>query len=234
MRNSQVAVMSALGLVVAAMLAVAIWIRLVAEPAPELSGQRSTRSYDVTGFDRIDVSGQWSVTIERGDAWSLAVEAPVEILEAVEVERDGDELSIGYEGGWCPGCSRDDASALKATITMPELEELDLSGTTSLSFSGFEGRSLSLDVSGGVALRGGASRFGTLTLDLSGAGNVDLADVAVTDADVDVSGAGNVKLQMAGGRLTGDMSGAANLEYSGTVSEERVEKSGFVNVRRRN
>ena len=56
----------------------------------------------------------------------------------------------------------------------------------------------------------------------------------VTDANVDISGAGNVKLQMAGGRLTGDLSGAANLEYSGTVSEETIDRSGMVSVRRRN
>jgi hypothetical protein len=48
-----------------------------------------------------------------------------------------------------------------------------------------------------------------------------------------VSGAGNVKLRMAGGRLTGDVSGAANLEYYGPVSEQSVQQSGFVNVRRR-
>jgi hypothetical protein len=214
------------------MLAVAIWIRLVAEPAPELSGERATRNYDVTGFDRIHVSGQWSVTLERGDAWRVGVEAPVEILDDVEVERDGDELSVSYEGGWCAGCFRDD-TALKATITMPEIESLDLSGATTVSFSGFEGRSLSVDVSGGVALRGAASRFDALVLDVSGAGNVDLSAVPVTDANLDLSGAANVKLQMAGGRLTGDISGTGNLEYSGTVSEERIERSGFVNVRRR-
>lgn len=233
MRNSQVAVLSALGLIVAGMLAVALWLRLIAEPAPELSGERTTRNYDFSGFDRIDVEGQWSVTIERGEVSSVVVDTPAEVVESVEVAVDGDRLSVSYEGGWCAGCFRD-GTALKATITMPEIESLDLSGATTVSFSGFEGRSLSVDVSGAVELRGASSRFDTLTLDISGAGRVDLADVPVTDAEVDVSGAGNVTLRMAGGRLTGDMSGAGNLEYFGSVSEERVQKSGFVNVRRRN
>ncbi len=35
---------------------------------------------------------------------------------------------------------------------------------------------------------------------------------------------------MARGRLTGEMSGAGNLAYRGTVSEQSVETSGFVNV----
>ena len=233
MRKSQLAVLAALGLVVVVMLGLGVWFRLTADPAPELSGQRTSRSYDLTDFDRIDVEGQWQITIERGDAWSVAVETPVEILDNVTVERDGDELSIGYRGGWCGNCFRD-GNTLKATITMPDIESLDLSGATQLSFSGFDGGSLSLDVSGAVALTGASSRFDTLSLDLSGAGSVDFSDVRVTDANVDISGASNVKMQMAGGRLTGDMSGTANLEYSGMVSEERVEKSGFVNVRRRN
>jgi hypothetical protein len=207
-------------------------MRLGAEPPPELSGERGARTVDYSGFDRIDVGGQWTVTIERGDAWRVALEAPVEILDDIEVERDGNELSVEYNTGWCPGCFRDD-QALKVAITMPELTSLDLSGATVASFSGFAGRELVLDVSGAVELRGTASRFERVTLDLSGAGSVDLGDVTVTDAEVAVSGAGNVTLRMAGGRLTGDMSGAANLEYYGTVSEETIERSGFVNVTRR-
>ena len=53
-------------------------------------------------------------------------------------------------------------------------------------------------------------------------------------ADLEMSGFGNVTLRMAGGRLTGDLSGFGNLEYYGTVSEEAVEKSGLGSIRRRN
>ncbi|HEY9181927.1 MAG TPA: hypothetical protein VIQ99_01930, partial [Gammaproteobacteria bacterium] len=68
MRNSQRAVVGALGLIVAVMVAFMLWIRLAAEQAPELSGQRASRTYDHTGFDGIEISGQWDVTLERGDA----------------------------------------------------------------------------------------------------------------------------------------------------------------------
>jgi hypothetical protein len=232
MRNSQLAVVAALGVVLAGTIGAAVWMRLGAEPPPELSGARGSRTVEYSDFDRVDVGGQWIVTIERGDAWRVALEAPIEILDDIEVERDGNELSVEYNAGWCPGCFRDDR-ALEVTITMPALTSLELSGATVASFSGFDGRGLVLEVSGAVELSGTASRFETLTLDLSGAGSVDLGDVSVTDAEVDVSGAGNVTLRMAGGRLTGDMSGSANLEYYGTVSEEAIERSGFVNVTRR-
>jgi len=233
MRTSELAVLSALGFVVAVMVAFGVWIRLIAEPIPELSGERTSRTYDLSGFDGVDTSGQWEVTIERGDVSRVAVEMPVELVDEIEVEVRGDRLSLGFGQGWCPtGCFRDDLE-LQVTITMPALESLDSSGASTISFSGFEGGTLSLDVSGAGRLRGTASRFDRLMLDMSGAAEIDLGDVPVTDAEVDISGAGNVDLSMAGGRLSGDISGAANLEYSGTVSEETIDRSGMVNVRRR-
>ncbi len=48
MRNSQRAVVAALGVVVVVMLGVVTWLRLNAEAAPELSGERSSRTYDLT------------------------------------------------------------------------------------------------------------------------------------------------------------------------------------------
>ena len=232
MRNSQRVVAGLLGVIVALMIAVATWVGVAAPQPPQLSGERTTRTYDYTDFRGVEVDGQWQVTIERGDAWRISVEMPAEVVDRVSVERDGDALELDYLGPWFGDFGEDDA--LRATITMPALESLDLSGATQLSFSGFEGGTLSLDASGAGEIRGSASRFDALLLDMSGFGNIELGDVAVTNADVDLSGFGNVTLRMAGGRLRGDMSGFGSLEYYGTVSEENVDKSGFGRIRRRN
>jgi len=232
MRNSQRAIVGLLGAIVVLLVVAAIWIRIAAPRPPELSGERTTRTYDLANFNGAEVSGQWQVTIERGDAWRVAVEAPAEIVEDVQVRLSGDGRDVDLEGPWWFG-DFDGDNGLKATITMPALESLEISGTSTVRFSGFEGRTLSLDVSGAGDIRGAASRFDELTLDMSGAVSIDLGDVPVTDAEVDISGAGNVTLRMAGGRLTGDLSGAANLNYYGTVSDESLDRSGFVTVRRR-
>lgn len=233
MRNSQRVVAGVIGGVALFILATGVWVRLSASQVPPLSGERATRTYDFANFRGVDISGQWRVTVERGDAWRVAVEAPAELIDRLRVGVEGDALELGYEGrGWFGDFDGD--NGLEATVTMPALESLEISGTSLVRFSGFEGSSLSLDVSGAGEIRGASSRFDALTLDASGTVNVELGDVPVTDARVDLSGAGNVTLRMSGGRLTGDLSGAANLEYYGTVSEESVDRSGFVNVRRRN
>lgn len=232
MRTSQRVVAGLLGAIVVLLIVAALYIRIAAPERPELSGERVTRTYDLANFRGAEVGGQWQVTIERGDAWRVAVEAPVEIVDEVQVRVSGDGEDVDLEGPWW--YAADDDEALKAMITMPALEHLEISGTSIVRFSGFEGDELAVDVSGAVDIRGAASRFDELTLDASGAVTVDFGDVTVTDAEVDVSGAGNVTLRMAGGRLTGDLSGAANLSYYGTVSEEDIDQSGFVTVRRRN
>ena len=233
MRNSQRAVVALLGLIVGLMVAVAVWVRVAAPEPPQLSGERTTRDYDYADFRGIEVDGQWQVTIERGDDWRVSIEVPAEIADQVRVQRQSDGDAVDLEAPWWLGDLDDGEAALQAMITMPALESLDTSGTSLVSFSGFDGGELSVDFSGAGQLRGTASRFDRLTLEMSGAAAIDLSDVPVTDAEVDVSGASNIKLQMAGGRLTGDLSGAASLEYSGTVSEESIDKSGFVNVRQR-
>jgi len=238
MRNSHRAIVGLLGVAVGLIVVVAIWVWATGERPPELSGERTTRTYDIADFNGVAIAGQWQVTIERGDAWRVGVEVPAEFADRVRVERNGDALQLAYAGAFVFGgfgrVDRENNGVPKATITMPALETLDLSGASRVSFSGFDGAALSVHVSGGVALQGAASRFGSLTLDLSGAGNVNLGDVPVTDANVDISGAASITLRMAGGRLSGDMSGSGNLEYFGTVSEESIDKSGLVNVRPRN
>ena len=84
-----------------------------------------------------------------------------------------------------------------------------------------------------VPIPGSVASGFTRTIDVttSGAGDVDLEEVTVTNAEVSVSGAGSIALRMAGGRLTGELSGAADVRYSGTVSEESISRSGAADVR---
>jgi len=232
MRTSQRVVAATLGAIVVLLLVIAISTRVAAPTAPELSGERASRTYDYRNFDGLEISGEWQVTVERGDMWRVAVDAPAEILDDLRVEQEGDRLELQIDGeSWFGGFGRNNDGP-EATITMPALESIQLSGASRVSFSGFDGDRLSIASSGASELRATASRFDTLTLELSGAGNADLDEISVTNAEVSVSGAANVTLNMAGGRLTGAMSGAGNLEYRGTVTEQSIDTSGFVNIRR--
>src|SRR5690554_1044027 len=173
MRNSQWVVVGVIGGIAALIFGIGLWLRLAGTELPDLSGELTSRTYDYADFDEIDIDGQWQVTIERGDAWSVAVEVPAELVDDLRVRVDGDVLHLGFERIWQFG-DFGDQEGFKATITMPALESLDLSGASAVRFSGFEGDSLSIDVSGAGEIRGTASRFDTLDLDASGAVSVEL------------------------------------------------------------
>jgi hypothetical protein len=100
MRNSQRVVAGVIGAIAALILGMAVWVRFATSQAPELSGERTTRTYDLADFQGAEVSGQWQVTIERGDTWRVAVEAPAEIVEDVQVRLSGDGRHVDLEAPW--------------------------------------------------------------------------------------------------------------------------------------
>ena len=115
---------------------------------------------------------------------------------------------------------------------MPELNELDLAGASTLELSGFEGERLEVDIAGAVRIEGRDGRYDVLELSVAGASEIDLRGIVVTDARVDLAGASDVTLSMNGGILSGSMAGAGVIDYYGTVAEQRVSIAGVGHVRR--
>jgi Putative auto-transporter adhesin, head GIN domain len=240
MRPSQIALLAAIGLVVAVLLATAAWIALsatFADEVPEaLRKEQRTRSVALSGFTGLQVRGPWEVTVERGDAWAVELSYPAALEDRTLAQVENDQLVIDWHtrGFLARFDDGRDGLRMKARVTMPSLETLGVSGAASVTFSGFDGTTLAVMASGATNLRGLSSRYRDLELGLSGAGQLDLRDVVATNAHVNLSGVGSIKLRLDGGTLSGSASGAASIEYSGTVSEERIARSGAVGIRHTN
>jgi hypothetical protein len=236
MRPSQISLLAAIGLAAAVLVGLAAWIAFSATYAggiPEAAWkEQRTRSVALEGFTGVEVRGQWAVTIERGDAWTVELSYPAAVEDRASAELEGRMLVIGSRlNGFRTGFGR--GPRMSARITMPSLETLEISGAAHLEFSGFEGTELNVRASGATDLTGRSSRYRDVQLTLSGAGKLDLRDVIATNANVNLSGVGSIQLQLDGGVLSGNASGAGSIDYSGTVSEERIVKSGAVTVKRR-
>jgi len=229
MRQSQRALLTALGVVVFIMAATVIWVRFHLSPAVELSGQRVTLTPALTDFDGLDVRGTWKLDVQQGESWRVELSVPLELQDRIDARVEDGHLTFGLEGDLFGGGFGDDP--MTAKITMPRLSALEISGAGDVELTGFTGERLDLTLSGAAELDGHSSRYDTLALSMSGAGDIDFREVTVTNADVSVSGAGDLRLTMAGGRLTGHMSGAGDLRYYGTVSEQNVTTSGMADVR---
>jgi len=203
------------------------------------SGNVVTQEEDFSGFENLEVSHAFRVTIRQGDAYRVVIRVDDNLVQYLRVSQVGDTVEIGLTSG---------VSVLRATmeaeVTMPALGELELSGASSATVTGFDAEEafranlsgasklqgnlqagdVRLDISGAsnVSLTGSASN---LTLNASGASKVDLSEFRVNDGTVEASGASTATVY-ALGKLYLEATGASHIYYLGSPTIERLETSG--------
>ncbi len=192
------------------------------------TGPETTKRIDVKDFTGIAASGAWIITLKEGADYSLAVTAPQDLMGRMDVYAGSQMLHLGLKPGVTSANHR-----LYARITMPSLRKLELSGANQASFSGFSGGQLSIECSGAVAVSGSEGSYDRVEVTASGASSVMFRNLPTTSADVRLSGAGQAELNMKGGPLTGQLSGAGKVTYWGTVSSQTIKTSGIGSVTHR-
>lgn len=235
MKTSKIALLSLGGILLAAIVVIVAVARITLgwseQPRPSVAiepGETTTTSRELSGFSRIEINGNWTVAVTRGDDWQVELTIPENYEDVVDVSVSGDRLNLGVEeprfifGG-------SDAH-FEAEIVAPVLVELDVAGSSDVTLSGFEGDELRIDAAGATRITGENGRYDELDLDVSGASDIRFAGITFTDANVDLAGAANLVLTMDGGELTGGLAGAGKVEYYGTVSRESVDIAGFGSV----
>lgn len=211
------------------------------------SGNVVTREEDITGFDEVDVSHAFTVDISRGDTFSVVIHVDDNLVEYLEVVKEGNTLKIGLKAG-----TSVTNATLQGEVTMPELAGLELSGASHVTITGLTSakRVVVVDASGASHLAGdikagdasfnvsGASHVTLtgsardVTIDASGASYVDLAGFPMANADVKASGASHVTVKPSG-RLDVNASGASHVSYVGSPTLGNVETSGASSIKRK-
>jgi hypothetical protein len=183
---------------------------------------------DIDGFTGIEASGVWDVEITQGNDFDVIITVPEYLKESLKIRRSGELLDLAFKEG--VRINFKSIEKLKATITMPALSAIEISGGANVVFSGFRTKTLAIDSSGASNIIGQNNEVDDLKLSSSGAVHVGLKKSKVKNMDIDLSGAGAVEVTMTGGELTGSMSGAAVLEYWGQVTRQNVDTSGVAKV----
>jgi hypothetical protein len=197
------------------------------------SGNVVSEQVALADFTEIEAQSAFDLEITQSDTFAVTVRADDNILDLLDVSKSGDTLRLGLERGVS---LRGDVT-LEATITMPDLEGLKLSGASRASVSGFRssGR-LDINLSGASRVDGDLEA-GEVDIRLSGASRVD-GDLEAGDVDIDASGASRVVLEGSATGLILEGSGASSLDLADfTVNTAEVELNGAseatVNVQER-
>ena len=221
---------------------------------PEIPGEaRQTQEYKVRNFDGLDVSWIYKVDLTRANRYSVSIDAPDFIIPYLQVDvRDGvlclevrdmpRDIRRKIENGH---------NEVRASVSMPELLTLKMSGAASLSTQDeflHRNDKFTLRLSGASSARGlslrateadiecsGAAKFDLkgdfdrVDLGLSGAANGQL-EASPKVAELEMSGSAKLKWNGKAGKVGLTASGAAGLNFEGSATELRLIGSGAARI----
>jgi serine/threonine protein kinase len=205
------------------------------------SGNPATKTWDVAGFTAVTIRSTFRARIKKGSRFKVTTTADDNILEKVEVTKDGTTLKIGLARG-----SYQLKTPLEAEVTLPALAGLDLSGASSTTLSGFEDeKELNVALSGASTLEGsvvaervefkingasslamkGTARAGRVSSD--GASHLRLADFVWKQGELELDGASDAQVHVQStAPFKATVEGASHLDGSIECKELELESSG--------
>ena len=194
------------------------------------SGKLQTENYNYSNFTRVEVSSAFKVEITPSSSYSVEVTADDNLLEYVEVSKEGETLKIGLKTVtllW--------PVTLEAKITMPELRGLVLSGATRGTVSSFSStKNLDIELSGASSLGLVDISAGDVKFNVHGASKVT-GNIVANDTEFNIDGASTAQLKGSAIGMTVDAEGASRVELAGFKVENVAIKlsgasTGTVNV----
>lgn len=146
---------------------------------------------DLTGFDRIEVGGIYTLDVEVGPAFGIELSGSSYMVQMARARVENGVLHLDHEENTqCRG--RDRCGAVRARITLPALAGLSISGVSEDSrVAGIDAERFTLDLEG-VGELVLAGRCGTLDLQVQGVGDVDAEALRCADVSARIEGVGDV------------------------------------------
>lgn len=157
--------------------------------------------YDFQDFTGIEGSAAYKIEVKRADSFSVVIIADKSLNKKLKIEKRGDRLLLGMKP--FSGFLRKSPIAI---ITMPELDQIDLSGACELVAAGF----------------GSDNDF---SCKLAGASTADI-DIIAKDCLFDLSGASDLTAVLESDLVTIELSGSSDIALFGFSKSLTVDSSG--------
>jgi putative autotransporter adhesin-like protein len=208
--------------------------------------QQRTEDRHLSGFNAIEVGGPYDVTITQGNAESVTVEAPAEVISHITTEvvdgtlkiynKDHDNFHFSDLFGH--------HKKILVYVSAKTLNRIGVSGSGDVKFTGgIHADKMSLHVSGsgdangvlevktleaGISGSGDVSISGhaeTASVRVSGSGDYKAHGLITSDTSVHVSGSGDASIY-ASNKVDASVSGSGDIHYSGSPKSVYKSKSG--------
>ena len=173
------------------------------------SGVAKSEKRNVGNFRGLNVSGAFQVEVTCQKDASLEITADDNLLKHIKTEvRDG-ILHIETDGA-----QLNFKDAPRAVITVPDLEDFNISGASRVKVANMKSGDVKVNLSGASQLVADGTAQ-SVEADLSGASKLDGKDLQAAKVDVNASGASKADVY-ASAALKAEASGASTVHYYGS------------------
>lgn len=180
-----------------------------------------SRTFELTGFDRIEVAGVYELNVAVGSDFSVEISGPEKEMARVEARVDEGVLILDQRKHE-RGSNRIHRDGVTATVSLPALSALDISGVVDGEVSGVAADAFDIDLSGVGDLEL-AGECNALTARVSGVGDLDAENLKCKTVKVTVSGVGEASVY-ASEAVEARISGIGEISVHGSPAS--VDKHG--------
>lgn len=188
---------------------------------------------DVTGFDRVMFALPGKLTLIRGDAHEVVVDATEEDLERIETRVRGETLEVRWRDGVFDFFGGRPEGPIDVRVTLPALRGLEVAGSGEVQGGSWLSETMVVEVNGSGSVYFDELASEELTFELSGSGNLEVADVDAALARVEINGSGDATLAGAADRQEIEVMGSGDVgaaELEGARVSVEIMGSGNVQV----
>ncbi len=185
------------------------------------------QTYDLNGFDEIDIAGVFDLSVEVGPDYSIRLSGPRREMDRIKAEVKGGALRLGpKERRKRPSWGNRDS--IDAQITLPSLTAFSASGVVDGTILGVDAQDFVVDVSGvgDITLEG---ECGALSAQVSGVGDLDAKKLECRAVEIDVSGVGDATVY-ASESADASVSGVGDINIYGGPAEVRKDGGMFAEI----
>ena len=182
-------------------------------------------NYPLSGFTRLTASGVVHIILTQGSVESVSVKECPNPNLVTKVEKRGDELYI-YTKSLKKNLNLRQGEEPVAYVTMRNISDIDLSGTTQLNTSSLQTTNLKVSSSGASKLHADRLRSDNLKLTCSGASVTDVKTITFGKLNASCSGASKIAATLRGDAIKLVNSGASNVDFTIEAREMEMSNSG--------
>lgn len=191
--------------------------------------RNTIKTFDLSGFDRIELSTSADLIVTIADDYSIIVTGDERRIERMEFDLSGNQLEINGRSRFGGFWGRNNDGYVKIEITMPDIEEMVVNGSGDGEIIGVDNDELSLNINGSGDLYV-TGKSESVEIEINGSGDIEMDEITGDDVFIEINGSGNVEFN--GGtcdRLEIEIDGSGDIDAKDLVCREvdiDVEGSG--------